>query len=98
MMCYTIGMGTAQAAKPKERLRKPPSSEDVDWVVVERALNVGYDGKTTIGERREIVRRAHARGWNDAEIAKHTRAMSHKTALRIRAELGLPAVSVNQHT
>lgn len=76
-----------------EKEPKPlKSSEDLDPVVVERALFGGYDGRTTIAERREIVRRAHAMGWSDKDIMRKTRTMTDRAAIRIRKLLDLPAI------
>ena len=47
----------------------------------------------TIAERREVVARLHAIGLNDQDIARRT-GCADRTVLRIRQELGLPAIEV----
>lgn len=97
MMCYNITMTGESTPQPRNRKYskrgegKLPSSEDIDWVVVHRAIREGYDGKTTIGERREIVRAAHSLGWSDNEIERLTRTMTARAAIRLRNKLGLLA-------
>jgi hypothetical protein len=63
--------------------------DDVDEVAVLRACD-GEHLDLTIGERREVVRRLHARGLSDGRIAA-TGGLTARTVLRIRQELDLPA-------
>ena len=48
-------------------------------------------------DRHEVVRRLHAQGLTDPEIAERT-GWTKRTALRIRARLDLPPLGRNQHT
>lgn len=65
------------------------SSTVINEVAVTAACN-GQRVDTTIADRREIVRRLHADGLNDQQIARLT-GISARTALRIRGQLQLPA-------
>lgn len=62
----------------------------VDEIAVELAL-AGEHVRLTGPERRSVVARAHARDWSDQKIAQTT-GISDQTVLRLRGELGLPAV------
>lgn len=66
------------------------TKHDVDEMAVERAV-AGDPVDLTVAERREVVRRLHAQGFNDVQIARRA-GFTDRTALRIRQELGLAAV------
>lgn len=68
-----------------------PSHDDIDWVAVERTCEGSPPRRLTIAERREVVRRLHARGLPDNQIADLAH-LADRTVLRIRGELGLPPV------
>lgn len=68
----------------------------VDEIAVHRAL-AGEKVRLGQAERREIVKRAHERRWSDVYIARRT-GMSEKTVLRIREELRLPAIPLDEQT
>lgn len=77
-----------------EQLPMPPapsSCDDVDDVAVQRAIDGDLSVSLTIAERREVVRRLHARRLTDGQIDRLT-GISSRTVLRIRQELDLPAV------
>jgi hypothetical protein len=70
----------------------PPqlAHDDIDDVAVLRACEGDPTIRLTLAERREVVRRLHARGLSDNRIAATAR-MTSRTVLRIRQELDLPA-------
>lgn len=63
----------------------------IDEIAVERAVAGDPPEHLTPAERRAVVRRLHARGCSDGEIAARS-GMVTETAMRIRHELGLPAI------
>lgn len=63
----------------------------VDELAVEQALD-GRHVILTYWERREVVRLAVERGWDDPRIERET-GISARHAVRIRQSLGLPAVA-----
>ena len=72
---------------------EPPVADDeafIDEVAVELAAS-GERVRLTSAERREVVRVLHARKLSDADIARRA-GLTARTVLRIRDELGLPAV------
>lgn len=76
---------------------EPPVVEDeggIDEVAVELACS-GEGVRLSPAERRECVRRLHARKWSDARIAEALHC-NPKTSARIRDELGLEAFDQNE--
>lgn len=95
----TAALRTAYDAHLAEQGAEPSRAEPrdaFDDVIVQRALAGDRGVSMTRADRLEVVRRAHAAGMADTEIADLT-GMSDKTAFRIRNELGL-APAPNQHT
>lgn len=73
---------------------------DFDDAAVERIVNGGfnaYTGALRVGDREEIVRRLHARGYSDRRIAAQA-GFTDRTVQRIRARLGLAAVPAEEMT
>jgi hypothetical protein len=66
------------------------SRADVDEIAVGRLLAGDAPERTTLGEREEAVRRLHAYGLNDREIADRLRR-TVQFVCRTRSRLGLPA-------
>lgn len=78
---------------------EPPAGEEagddyVDGAVVVLAID-GERPRMTPAERREVVRVLHRERWGDRRIAEHV-GMASETVLRIRAELGLPGISLEE--
>ena len=71
---------------------------EFDESAVERVVSQGFAGSTafaktlSVGDREEIVRRLHARGYSDRRIAAQA-GFTDRTVNRIRDRLGLPAVA-----
>jgi hypothetical protein len=65
------------------------SAQPVDEVAVGQALD-GHRPYLSPADRREVVRRLHALGLNDPEIASRV-GIDRQTVQRIRARTGLPA-------
>lgn len=72
-----------------------PEVEDVDDELVDRALR-GERVRLNYREKRSFVRRGHARRWSDELMAGLLRVDS-KVVGRIREELDLPAVPVEEY-
>lgn len=72
----------------------PDEFDGVDETAIELAL-VGDGVRLTPAERRECVRRLHARRWSDKRIAETIRC-TDKTVFRIREELELPGWDTSQ--
>lgn len=70
---------------------RPAGKTDVDELLVEHVVAGHRAGRLTVAERREVVRRLHANGLNDQQIADRT-GMADRTVLRIRRDLGLASV------
>ncbi|MFJ2630892.1 hypothetical protein ACIO6U_02865 [Streptomyces sp. NPDC087422] len=66
------------------------SRTDIDEAAVQRIVDGDAPEHTTVGERDEAVRRLHACGLNDVEIASRI-GHSVSMALRARTRLKLPA-------
>lgn len=66
------------------------SHTDIDEAAVQRIVDGDAPDHTTVGEREEAVRRLHAHGLNDVEIATRI-GRSISMVLRARTRLGLPA-------
>lgn len=66
------------------------SRKDVDEAAVRRLMSGDPPEKTTLGDREEAVRRLHALGLNDREIADRIRRRV-LFVWRVRERLGLPA-------
>jgi hypothetical protein len=75
------------AAKPLHQL-KDEHGTGVDQAAIERAL-AGQRVRLTRTERWTVVRRLHAQGLSDGEIARHAHLVD-RTVLRDRQALGLP--------
>ncbi|MFE9337783.1 hypothetical protein [Streptomyces sp. NPDC007063] len=63
---------------------------DVDEVAVQRLVDGDPPERTQLGDREEAVRRLHAQGLNDREIADRLRRRV-LYVWRVRDRLGLPA-------
>lgn len=66
--------------------------DKLDEVKVQRVMVGAYRGKLLDAERKEVVRRLHAKGLNDCEISRRT-GIVERTVLRNRLSMGLPAIS-----
>ena len=92
--CYQRAWSTSDPARATTVHREwQLSRADVDEIAVQRLTAGDPPERTTLGEREEAVRRLHAHGLNDRQIADRM----HRRVLfvwRIRDRLGLPA---NQH-
>lgn len=70
-----------------------PSAADTDAVAIDLACDGARDmNRLTKAERRAVIARLHAEGLDDQQIARRTGCAS-RTALRIRRELNLPAIT-----
>lgn len=87
----TIDDPNAVASNHKETRQRRLHIEPVR---VDNAV-AGQRTELTVAERRVVVQRLHAQGFNDRSIERHT-GISERTALRIRQELRLPAIGGNQ--
>lgn len=65
--------------------------DDIDPIAVERACSGRPPARLTVGERRAVVRQLHRQRLSDQAIAARS-GITARTVLRIRQELGLPAV------
>lgn len=91
--CYTrgrnVGDMSRSAMRPYEVLATRRA--DIDEMAVTRLVDGDMPGHTTAGERWEAVRRLHALGLDDGEIATRVH-LAPQSVWRIRnRELGLPA-------
>lgn len=77
------------AAKPAHLLR-PAAPRGFDEAAVRRRVDGDHAVQLSDPDRREVVRRLHARGFSDGEIENQS-GISKRQALRDRQTLGLPA-------
>lgn len=80
----------------ESRARASRSRDDIDPVAVGRACEGQPPAHLTVGERREAVRRLHGRRLNDKQIARRI-GLTNRTVLRIRQDLGLPAIQIDDY-
>lgn len=73
---------------------EPPLVESVDGAIDEVAVDLACAGEVvrlTYAEQRAAITRLSGEGWSDSKIAERLR-LAPRSVLRIRGELGLPAV------
>lgn len=89
--CYYRGWSSGDMERAKIVRREwDLSRTDVDEIAVQRLMAGDPPERTTLGDREEAVRRLHAFGLNDREIADRMRRRV-LFAWRVRERLGLPA-------
>lgn len=89
--CYHRGWSSGDMDRAKTVHREWELSRiDIDEVVVRRLMAGDPPERTRLGDREEAVRRLHALGLNDREIADRMRRRV-LFVWRVRDRLGLPA-------
>ncbi|MFD5631622.1 hypothetical protein [Streptomyces sp. NPDC127072] len=89
-ICYTRGWAAGDMRRARIRYENwGQSRTTIDDVVVDRLCAGDVPDETTLGEREAAVRRLHALGWNDAEVAAQLRRPKQYAA-KVRRRLGLP--------
>lgn len=89
--CYMRGWSSGDMSRAAAVSREwGISRTDVDHAAVHRLMKGDPPEKTTLGDREEAVRRLHAFGLNDREIAERIRRRV-LFVWRVRQRLGLPA-------
>lgn len=84
---------TPLSQAPPPVLRALSGKHFIDPIAVELACGGERPMRQlTIAERRQVITRLHAAGLNDQDIARRT-SCSPRMPLRIRQELGLPAIT-----